>query len=427
MPLASESLGDPVTNTTQSFDAWEQRTIPDFLQNEKLRLIVFRIQLCHPNTRLWTFPSIPPSPPCWSRPEKASWKPVNKEIAQQIYVYIYIHIYVNKSQAFRFFSCLQRKHIYLTLLGTNISHPKAVGKMNFLSHWWDMLAPWRVFMSIIFNRTFFVVQKNRPRSTLPLLFCCRAPGIWPAPGNWRKVTLPPIIMEVENDPKWKETNIGGTHFPLPWLWEIKNKQKFTKLSHSKSLGEFEILLKLLPFFSLRNSHRFQLQPKSTPFAWVTWSKASTGLAPSAFLWDSNQQTISHQAHQPIFPSCLSFPAMRILIASAVLAWSCTKEPTFNLLVWQLQKQNWKFTHLQPVPYSCYPSNPFPFLKPKFGCFVLKNLRGPNSETSKDLSRSWGILLHQHPHQLTSLRKKKKNKPRNGCFLFFFIRTAKQML
>ena len=25
-------------------------------------------------------------------------------------------------------------------------------------------------------------------------------------------TLPPIIMEVENDPKWKETNIGGTHF-----------------------------------------------------------------------------------------------------------------------------------------------------------------------------------------------------------------------
>lgn len=44
MPLASESLGDPVTNTTQSFNAWEQRTIPDFLQNEKLRLIVFRIQ-----------------------------------------------------------------------------------------------------------------------------------------------------------------------------------------------------------------------------------------------------------------------------------------------------------------------------------------------------------------------------------------------
>ena len=31
-----------------------------------------------------------------------------------------------------------------TLLGTKISHPKAVGKMSFLSHWWDMLVPWRV-------------------------------------------------------------------------------------------------------------------------------------------------------------------------------------------------------------------------------------------------------------------------------------------
>ena len=26
-------------------------------------------------------------------------------------------------------------------------------------------------------------------------------------------------MYVENHPKWKATNIGGTHFPLPWLWE----------------------------------------------------------------------------------------------------------------------------------------------------------------------------------------------------------------
>ena len=33
---------------------------------------------------------------------------------------------------------------WVTLLGTNISHPKAVGKMSFLSHWWDMLVPWRV-------------------------------------------------------------------------------------------------------------------------------------------------------------------------------------------------------------------------------------------------------------------------------------------
>ena len=29
--------------------------------------------------------------------------------------------------------------ISYTLLGTKISHPKAVGKMSFLSHWWDML------------------------------------------------------------------------------------------------------------------------------------------------------------------------------------------------------------------------------------------------------------------------------------------------
>ncbi len=33
------------------------------------------------------------------------------------------------------------------------------------------------------------------------------------------LSLSPIIMEVENCTKWKETNIGGTHFPLPWLWE----------------------------------------------------------------------------------------------------------------------------------------------------------------------------------------------------------------
>ncbi len=38
--------------------------------------------------------------------------------------------------------------------------------------------------------------------------------------EWRKTSfLPPIIMEVENHPKRKETDIGGTHFPLPWLWE----------------------------------------------------------------------------------------------------------------------------------------------------------------------------------------------------------------
>ena len=35
------------------------------------------------------------------------------------------------------------------------------------------------------------------------------------------LTLSAIIMEVENDQKWKETNIEGTHFQLPWLWEDK--------------------------------------------------------------------------------------------------------------------------------------------------------------------------------------------------------------
>ena len=32
------------------------------------------------------------------------------------------------------------------LQGTNISHPKAVGKMIVLSHWWDMFVPGRVLM-----------------------------------------------------------------------------------------------------------------------------------------------------------------------------------------------------------------------------------------------------------------------------------------
>ncbi len=54
-------------------------------------------------------------------------------------------------------------------------------------------------------------------------FCvcvCHHPKI-----TWQ-YTLSPIIMEVENYPKWKETNIGGTHFPLPWLWE----EGYTKVS-----------------------------------------------------------------------------------------------------------------------------------------------------------------------------------------------------
>ncbi len=28
-----------------------------------------------------------------------------------------------------------------------------------------------------------------------------------------------MIIEMENYPKWNETNVGGTHFPLLWLCE----------------------------------------------------------------------------------------------------------------------------------------------------------------------------------------------------------------
>ncbi len=40
--------------------------------------------------------------------------------------------------------------------------------------------------------------------------------------HWKMLcvaTLSPIIMEVENGHIWKVTTIGGTHFPLPWVWE----------------------------------------------------------------------------------------------------------------------------------------------------------------------------------------------------------------
>ena len=38
-----------------------------------------------------------------------------------------------------------------TLPGTKISHPKAVGKVSFLSHWWDKLVPRRVYVTYMFN------------------------------------------------------------------------------------------------------------------------------------------------------------------------------------------------------------------------------------------------------------------------------------
>lgn len=36
----------------------------------------------------------------------------------------------------------------ITLLGTNISHHKALLKMRFLVPGWDMLVPWRVFQKL---------------------------------------------------------------------------------------------------------------------------------------------------------------------------------------------------------------------------------------------------------------------------------------
>jgi len=38
---------------------------------------------------------------------------------------------------------------------------------------------------------------------------------------------------VENHPKWKETNIGGIHFPLPWLWKVN---VFLFISHYEMGG-----------------------------------------------------------------------------------------------------------------------------------------------------------------------------------------------
>ena len=45
-------------------------------------------------------------------------------------------------------------------------------------------------------------------------------------------------MEVEHYPKWKET-IGGTDFPLPWLWEeewdLKASQTFLQNCKTRNI------------------------------------------------------------------------------------------------------------------------------------------------------------------------------------------------
>ena len=46
------------------------------------------------------------------------------------------------------------------LLGTNISHPKTVGKMSLISHWWDMASfPWMVFTESLHKCVLCLFQK----------------------------------------------------------------------------------------------------------------------------------------------------------------------------------------------------------------------------------------------------------------------------
>lgn len=60
MPLASESLGDPVTNTTQSFNAWERRTIPGFFQIRSYDWLCFAFSCVIPTLDSGPFPAFPP-------------------------------------------------------------------------------------------------------------------------------------------------------------------------------------------------------------------------------------------------------------------------------------------------------------------------------------------------------------------------------
>ena len=55
-----------------------------------------------------------------------------------------------------------------------------------------------------FHNPFWKCHENSPlRNARAMTFAIKT---WP--------TLSPIIMEVENQPNWKETRVGGAHFPL---------------------------------------------------------------------------------------------------------------------------------------------------------------------------------------------------------------------
>ena len=67
---------------------------------------------------------------------------------------------------------------------------------------------------------------------------------WTCQYRWWNI-LSLIIMEVENHPNWKETKIGGTHFPLSWLWEKGTVSisilKFVTLDFSHLTMAFNLL------------------------------------------------------------------------------------------------------------------------------------------------------------------------------------------
>ena len=75
----------------------------------------------------------------------------------------------------------------VTLLGTNRSHPKAVGKMNFLSHWWDMLVPRRVGFQM--NDRFLgfnvLVLPQEPIA----FFCCHFPEVQGSQTRWLDILI----------------------------------------------------------------------------------------------------------------------------------------------------------------------------------------------------------------------------------------------
>ena len=57
------------------------------------------------------------------------------------------------------------------------------------------------------------------RSGLPTLASCLGGFLQARFLEAKNHTLSPIIIEVEPYPKWKDTTIGETHFPVLWLWE----------------------------------------------------------------------------------------------------------------------------------------------------------------------------------------------------------------